>query len=208
MVIAHPCPKSKSSTIITCELHVPSIRASMSKRLFIALQPSTQCSIHHVRRYAPQAYLFQSDNLPYPSKRPHTRPFSASTRCAAAGQTRQIKASQGSQPSQPSISVQRSRAMQKAMRDGEIPEDLGVLPQTFIMPFGSKRPGWIANWKGRLRLERARWWARVQDIGSCVYSKRAPSQPRSKTADLQRLVTSCSGATSGAPIRRPGKPPP
>ena len=148
--------------IVACEHHP--IHASMSQRIHTALRPATQCSYHSTRRYAPRGYLFlRDDPRTSPSSRHRPRPFSTSPRCAGVS-VRQVKASQQQQPAQPSMHVQRLAAANKAMRSGQLPEDLGLLPETFIMPFGKQRPSWWTNWRQRLKLERVRWVQRGKDV--------------------------------------------
>jgi hypothetical protein len=56
------------------------------------------------------------------------------------------------------------RMRKKAMRTGEIPDDVGLLPDMFVMPPAEKVPGWLSNYKDRRKMEMARWWARYQDL--------------------------------------------
>ena len=50
------------------------------------------------------------------------------------------------------------------MRSGDIPDDAGLLPDTFVMPPAEKLPGWLSSFKDRRKLEMARLWARYQDL--------------------------------------------
>lgn len=54
----------------------------------------------------------------------------------------------------------------QAQKEGTIPEDIGLLPNTFIMPTGKNLPSWTKNRRGRMKLEKARLWERMQDIGA------------------------------------------
>jgi hypothetical protein len=65
------------------------------------------------------------------------------------------------------------RMKKQALRTGEIPEDFGILPDTFIMPVEANRPSWLNNWKDRLKLEQARLGVRWRDFRLCVQSKTA-----------------------------------
>ena len=147
-----------------------STRTSMSKHVTTTLQPVTQCQLHYVRRSAPRAYLFRNDDhspsprrRPSPLQLPHARAFATSPQCAAST-VKQVKPSQQSQPSQPSISAQMERMKKKAMRSGDIPDDIGLLPETFVMPPAEKLPGWLSNHKDRWMMEKARMRARWADF--------------------------------------------
>ncbi|KAK3691001.1 hypothetical protein LTR37_018903 [Vermiconidia calcicola] len=57
----------------------------------------------------------------------------------------------------------------RMLRDEGIPEDaVGIIPGTFIMPFGKNRPSWFDNYKGRMRLERKRWRTRLTEVAMIV----------------------------------------
>lgn len=69
------------------------------------------------------------------------------------------------QPAQPSMAVAMQRAKAQALRDGNIPNDVGLLPDTIIMPFGKNKPSWFSNYKDRLRLEKKRLAMRFTEFG-------------------------------------------
>lgn len=75
----------------------------------------------------------------------------------------------GKQPAQPSMTVAMERAKQQALREGKVPNDIGLLPDTVIMPFGKNRPSWFSNYKDRVKLERKRLWMRLTEIGAYVH---------------------------------------
>lgn len=62
------------------------------------------------------------------------------------------------------MEVQMKRAQAKAMRSGEIPDDLGLLPETFVMPFGQPKPGWLNQTGERFKLETARTKQKFKDL--------------------------------------------
>ena len=140
----------------------------MSKRLISVVQPATQCSSYQVRNRAPRAYLFRNDDTPQSRRshvyRPNARSFSTTpSRCA--GSVRQISPSQQSRPSEPSMSAQIERMKKEQLRSGKFPEEFGILPDTFIMPYENKRPSWLRNRAARLKLEKERWKTRLYELG-------------------------------------------
>ncbi|KAK5133452.1 hypothetical protein LTR08_007694 [Meristemomyces frigidus] len=72
----------------------------------------------------------------------------------------------GKRQSAPSMALQVEEQRRKALREGLIPDDMGLLPGTFIMPRGKNRPSWLRDFKGRWRMEKARWWQRAQEVFS------------------------------------------
>jgi len=64
------------------------------------------------------------------------------------------------QPSQPSMKLQ----LKQQMKKGAIPNDMGLLPDTFIMPVWSKRPSLVSMLRERLQLERFRVFQRLKDF--------------------------------------------
>ena len=67
------------------------------------------------------------------------------------------------QKATPSMSVQREKERAQVMGRGEIPDDVGLLQGTFIMPIGKNRPGWFTYFKMRWRLEKYRFGAKLRD---------------------------------------------
>lgn len=57
---------------------------------------------------------------------------------------------------QPSMAVAREKERAATLGRGQIPDDLGLLEGTFIMPFGKNLPSWTKEFKKRWRLERHR----------------------------------------------------
>lgn len=57
---------------------------------------------------------------------------------------------------------------EKMLREGNLPEDMGLIPGTFIMPRSKNRPSWTSNYKDRLKLEKARATTRFTDLGGYV----------------------------------------
>ena len=76
---------------------------------------------------------------------------------------RAIKPSGGGRQQQPSIAVALKKQQKEALRTGDMPHDNGLLPDTLIMPTGRHLPGWYADFRTRLKLERTRAWARATD---------------------------------------------
>lgn len=59
--------------------------------------------------------------------------------------------------------AKQKKAAMKAAKETP-PEELGLQPNTFVMPYGKNRPGWWQNFKGRLRLEKKRWRTRMTEV--------------------------------------------
>jgi len=67
----------------------------------------------------------------------------------------------------PSMVVQMAAQRDKAMREGLLPDDIGLLPDTLIMPrVGANKPSWFRDFKGRWFMERRRFLTRVQEVAS------------------------------------------
>lgn len=96
-----------------------------------------------------------------------TRPFSSSPPWHASSMGRITMPSMRKQM-QPSIGAARQQQMQQAMREGQIPDDMGLLPETFVMPRGKNRPSWFSNFRGRWRLEKKRLRTRLSELGRYV----------------------------------------
>lgn len=67
------------------------------------------------------------------------------------------------QKPQPSMSVAREKQRAEVIGRGLIPDDVGLLPATFIMPFGKNLPGWFGGFKGRWTLEKKRASTRMYE---------------------------------------------
>ena len=152
-----PSPQAfpqKSTTLIVC-LATPTF--PMSHTLHKSLQ---LCE-----RLTPQQRALRIPLLRHSDKLrsnclPTTRPFSASTQCRASAQGRAIKPS-GKKQTAPSMALQMGEQRKQMMRNGMIPDDLGLLPETIIMPRGKNRPSWFGDFKARWRMEKKRWRVRV-----------------------------------------------
>lgn len=70
------------------------------------------------------------------------------------------------QKSQPSISVARKKEERQVLAAGQIPDDVGLLPGTFIYPFGKNRPGWFSDFQARWKLWKH--WAKTR-MGDVIY---------------------------------------
>ena len=68
--------------------------------------------------------------------------------------------------SAPSQALAMEKARKAALESGQLPDDVGLLPDTFIMPRGKNKPTWLSDYKGRIRMERKRLGVRVREIGS------------------------------------------
>jgi len=65
---------------------------------------------------------------------------------------------------QPSMAVTMAKEKAKAFEAGQIPDDVGLMADTFVMPRGKALPGWFGNFRGRWKLERKRAWVRMWDV--------------------------------------------
>jgi hypothetical protein len=61
------------------------------------------------------------------------------------------------------MSVQMAKAKQAALQTGKMPNDVGLLPDTFVMPRGARLPSWSGAFRDRWRLEKKRAWVRITD---------------------------------------------
>lgn len=64
---------------------------------------------------------------------------------------------------QRSMAVAREHERRKMMAAQEIPDDIGVLPGTFVMPSGKNKPSWTKDFKNRWRLTKHWLRARMGD---------------------------------------------
>lgn len=65
---------------------------------------------------------------------------------------------------QPSMLLQKKQVTEKAMRDGQMQDDLGLLPDTFVLPRWKNMPSPLSNFKGWRRLQWYRLKVRVQEV--------------------------------------------
>jgi len=155
-------PKSLETWPRRCSLHLP-----MSKTLTRSLHTLQLCERQVVQKCASQhTTRYLRDDL-QPKRlclSPQTRPFSSTQQWRASQMGRAIKPS-GRKQVNPAMAVQMQQQKQKAFRDGQIPDDIGLLPDTFVMPRGKKRPSWFSNFWGRWRMETKRLRTRITETG-------------------------------------------
>jgi len=65
------------------------------------------------------------------------------------------------QPSQKSFEVMKKEQMQNIE---QMPNDVGLIPGTFIMPTGSRLPSLTQSFGLRFQLEKYRLWLRVKEV--------------------------------------------
>ncbi|KAK5113155.1 hypothetical protein LTR85_010973 [Meristemomyces frigidus] len=90
---------------------------------------------------------------------------------------RAIKPS-GKRQSNPSLSVAVAQQQKTAIRAGQIPDDIGLLPDTFIMPRGKNKPSWFGIPGGRWRMEKKRIKVRAQELLSTMMYRFFMVRPR------------------------------
>ncbi|EMC98549.1 hypothetical protein BAUCODRAFT_32606 [Baudoinia panamericana UAMH 10762] len=112
---------------------------------------------------------FASKSLRLPSHPSHhgTRPFSGSASWHAGQMGKAFMPSAGRRPQQ-SMKVQKAKAERDAKRQG-IGFDIGLIPETFVMPRGKNLPSWFSNSKDRRKLEWARLKLRLKEFYSAVF---------------------------------------
>lgn len=52
---------------------------------------------------------------------------------------------------------------EKAMREGTLPDEMGLMPDTLVMPGWSRRPSWWGEFGARWFMEKQRLLTRVQE---------------------------------------------
>jgi hypothetical protein len=70
------------------------------------------------------------------------------------------------QPSQKSFEVMKKEQMKNIE---QMPNDVGLIPGTFIMPTGSRLPSFVTEFGKRFQLEKYRLWLRVKEIFGYVF---------------------------------------
>lgn len=134
---------------------------NFAKTLFLARQFEQHHLTHGTRIQIPSSSLHDLRTL-IPSR---TRPSRNRIRCFST--CNQWHAQKSAKDDQKSGMISKMQDMYKqAQKEGTIPEDIGLLPNTFIMPTGKNLPSWTKNRRGRMKLEKARLWERMQDIGA------------------------------------------
>lgn len=95
---------------------------------------------------------------------PTTRLFSSSPSThAGVRKSRSFQPNQTGmrQPSQKSFEVMKKEQMKNLE---QMPNDVGLIPGTFIMPTGSRLPGLTDNFGLRFQLEKHRLWLRLKEV--------------------------------------------
>lgn len=80
------------------------------------------------------------------------------------------------QPSQKSFEVMKRDQMKNI---DQMPNDVGLIPGTFIMPTGSRLPSLTQEFGARFALEKYRAWMRIKEVFAYVslfFSLRSLSQ--------------------------------
>jgi protein MBA1 len=119
-------------------------------------------------RPSPAALL--NTNLPLSQQcSQHTRLFTTSPRPSAGVRKSKSFAPHQTgmkQPSQKSFEVMKKEQMKNIE---QMPNDVGLIPGTFIMPTGSRLPSFASNFSERFALEKYRLWLRVKEIFGYVF---------------------------------------
>lgn len=136
----------------------------MSQSLCRSLQIARQCTSHQrlvacINASLPRIRSDDDGSLQPHHHRPNQqrRPFSSQP-CLRSG-VRQSRPA-GKQRTTPSMNLLQQKQEREALSSGTIPDDIGLLPGTFIMPFGANRPSWTQNFGLRWRFEKTRWKTR------------------------------------------------
>ena len=157
-------PKSSQSRTRRCRVK----RSPMSRSLGRALLPRRSCEVQRLQRCDYERITID-DLWPRSTNRishqpPRIQPFTTSQPWRAATVSKARPSVR--KPSQPSMKLEMEKQKEKALSSGQIPDDLGLMQETFIMPFGKNRPSWFANFRGRFRLEKKRLSTRIREIGT------------------------------------------
>ena len=89
-----------------------------------------------------------------------------------------VKPTAGGQKSAPSMSIQIKKAREQALRSGQIPNDLGLLPDTFVLPRGKNLPSWFLNFSGRWTMEKKKFKLRAVELFSALMYRWIMVRPR------------------------------
>ncbi|KAI7339142.1 hypothetical protein KC315_g1390 [Hortaea werneckii] len=143
---------------------------------FVTLQV---CERQAVQRCAPQSRpRRRHDDFPTRRYQPsQSRPFSSSQPWRASQMGKAIAPSMRKQ-SQPSLASSRQQQLQQAFRSGNIPDEMGLLPQTFVMPRGKNRPSWFSNFGDRKQMEWTRLKTRMTELGALFIYRFWSVRPR------------------------------
>ncbi|GAB7362852.1 hypothetical protein MBLNU230_g3155t1 [Neophaeotheca triangularis] len=115
---------------------------------------------------------------PFHNATPHSPPRCRTFASTTQRQSAQTKRPQMKQRSQPSMALAEKQQREAMMKTEGLPDDLGILPGTFIMPPWSERPGMFQNPRGRWKLEKARAKARFWDAIANLVFKYVHVRPR------------------------------
>lgn len=140
--------------------------ANMPQRLCAHLRPPhplySSCPrqfAHQQRQYFVLVAQPISYNRSHQHRRSRAQPVCQVQQRHASSSMRESRANTR-RPTQPSIAVMQSRQQRLALESGEMPDDIGLLPGTLVMPTGRNRPAWLGNFRDRWMLEKRRWWTR------------------------------------------------
>ncbi|KAI5203927.1 hypothetical protein E4T39_03872 [Aureobasidium subglaciale] len=125
-----------------------------------------------------QPYYLQQSCL----RQQHTRLFSNTSTCHAGVRKKQSFAPRETamkQPSQKSFEVMKKEQMKNIE---QMPNDVGLIPGTFIMPTGNQLPSLTNDFSTRFALEKHRLWLRIKEVFGRHYMGYFHVKPR---ADFQ-----------------------
>ncbi|KAK5114660.1 hypothetical protein LTR62_002233 [Meristemomyces frigidus] len=80
--------------------------------------------------------------------------------------------------SAPSMTVQMKKMKNQALKSGQIPHDMGLLPDTFVMPRGTQLPSWFTDFSNRWLLEKKRLRTRALEFFSAFVYRWFLVKPR------------------------------
>lgn len=156
----------------------------------IILRPTAQCRNyeHYLQRYAVLESSRDDSKPLIPRTRPNRnhvprqqkQPFSSSPWSPVGQRTSALKVKQKAQPS---MQVQLQKQQQLAIEQNQQRDDLGLLPDTFIMPHTKTSPNLpplLTAFRDRLFLERKRAWKRMADWPMLFYYHVWRVRPRPK----------------------------
>ena len=157
----------KSSKLI---IHLTSFTliSDMTRAFTQLLFLARQCEQHHLTRCARPTQSSSALNdlrILIPSQHRQSKPrrqcFSTSPRLHAQSSTKDGKKSSKSASQEKMMEEYR-----RAAKAGALPEEVGLIPDTFIMPTGKNLPSWTSNRKARWMIEKKRLKARMTELGA------------------------------------------
>ena len=142
-----------------------SIMARNVRLPFQALRQLSPSAVSYTHLKNGNGYVFLNSTTYLPCPPSQTQPcrdFSTSQRCCAGAVMKAMKP-QGKRASQPSMAVTHKAQKDRALREGQMPDDLGLLPDTFILPQKATE-----RWSSKLRKKwlRMRFW---EIVGAVSY---------------------------------------